>query len=90
VREARERIAEEHGLSVVNGRIQVPDLRVEYETAGTDRKCVDLELATRNYRPCSLAEKARAGFSLYAPREDVSRLRRILDQREITAEIFSL
>jgi len=90
VREARERIAEEHGLSVVNGRIQVPDLRIEYETAGTDRKRVDLELATRNYRPRSLAEKAKAGFSLYAPREDASRLRRILDQREITAEILSL
>jgi hypothetical protein len=90
VREARERIAEEHGLSIVNGRIQVPDLRIEYETAEMDRKHVDLELATRNYRPRSLAEKAKAGFSLYAPREDASRLRRILDQREITAEILSL
>jgi hypothetical protein len=55
-----------------------------------DRKHVDLELATRNYRPRSLAEKAKAGFSLYAPREDASRLRRILDQNEITAEILSL
>ncbi len=90
VREARERIAEQHGLSIVNGRIQVPDLRIEYETAEMDRKHVDLELATRNYRPRSLAEKAKAGFSLYAPREDASRLRRILDQREITAEILSL
>ncbi len=90
VREARERIAEEHGLSIVNGRIQVPDLRIEYETAEMDRKHVDLELATRNYRPRSLAEKAKAGFSLYAPREDASRLRRILDQQEITAEILSL
>jgi hypothetical protein len=90
VREARERIAEEHGLSIVNGRIQVPDLRIEYETAEMDRKHVDLELATRNYRPQSLAEKAKAGFALYAPREDASRLRRILDQREITAEILSL
>jgi hypothetical protein len=90
VREAREQIAEEHGLSIVNGRIQVPDLRVEYETAERARKHLDLELATRNYRPRSLAEKAKAGFSLYAPREDASRLRRILDQREITAEILSL
>jgi DNA-binding PadR family transcriptional regulator len=90
VREARQRIAELHGLSIVNGRIQVPDIRVEYETAEMDRKHVDLELATRNYRPRSLAEKAKAGFSLYAPREDASRLRRILDQNEITAEILSL
>ena len=90
LREARERIAEAHGLSVVNGRIQVPDLRVEYETAEMDRKHVDLELATRNYRPRSLAEKAKAGFSLYAPGDDASRLRRILDRHEITAEILSL
>lgn len=90
VREARERIAEKHGLSIVNGRIQVPDLRIEYETAEMDRKHVDLELATRNYRPRSLAEKAKAGFSLYAPREDASRLRRILDQQELTAEILCL
>jgi hypothetical protein len=88
--EARERIAEEHGLSIVNGRIQVPDLRVEYETVGTDRQHVDLELATRHYRARSLAEKAKAGFSLYAPGDDASRLRKILDQREITAEIRSL
>jgi hypothetical protein len=90
VRESRERIAGEHGLSIVNGRIQVPDLRVEYETAEMGPKHVDLELATRNYRPRSLAEKAKAGFSLYAPREDASRLRRILDQSELTAEILSL
>ena len=88
--EARERIAVQHGLSIVNGRIQVPDLRVEFETAEMDRIHVDLELATRNYRPRSLAEKAKAGFSLYAPREDAPRLRRILDQRKITAEILSL
>jgi hypothetical protein len=90
VQEGRERIAEQHGLSIVNGRIQVPDLRLEYETAEMGGKHVDLELATRNYRPRSLAEKAKAGFSLYAPREDALRLRRILDQREITAEILAL
>lgn len=89
-REARERIARDHGLSVVNGKILMPDLRVEYETVEMDRKHVDLELATRNYRPRALAEKAQAGFSLYAPREDASRLRRILYQRQITAEISAL
>jgi hypothetical protein len=89
-RQARQRIAEKHGLSIVNGRIQIPDLRVEYETAEMGRKHVDLELATRNYGPRPLAEKAKAGFSLYAHREDAARLRRILDQSEITAEILYL
>ncbi len=88
--EARARVAEKHGLSVVNGKIQVPDLRVEYEDPELNRQHVDLELATRNYRPRALAEKAKAGFSIYAPREDASRLRRILDEREITAGILSL
>jgi hypothetical protein len=88
--EARERIAKRHGLTVVNGKIPVPDLRVEYDTAGMERKELDLELATRDYGPRALAEKAKAGFSLYALREDASRLRRILDKHKITAEIFAL
>jgi hypothetical protein len=55
-----------------------------------ERQHLDLELATRNYRPRALAEKAKAGFSLYARREDASRLRRVLDESEITARILSL
>jgi len=88
--EALEQIAERHGLAVVNGKIPVPDLRVEYDTAERERLHVDLELATRNYRPGALAAKAKAGFSLYARREDASRLRRVLDASEITAQILSL
>jgi hypothetical protein len=88
--EALEQIAERHGLSVVAGKIPVPDLRVEYDTSDMERQHVDLELATRNYRPRALGEKAKAGFSLYARREDSSRLRRVLDESEITAKILSL
>jgi hypothetical protein len=88
--EGLERIAERHSLSVVHGKIPVPDLRVEYETVEMEQQHIDLELATRNYRPRALAEKARAGFSLYARRDDASRLRRVLDEREITATILSL
>ncbi|HEY4951717.1 MAG TPA: hypothetical protein VIH88_15380 [Candidatus Acidoferrales bacterium] len=88
--EALEQIAERHGLAVVGGKIPVPDLRVEYNTSDMERQHVDLELATRNYRPRALGEKAKAGFSLYARREDTSRLRRVLDETEITAKILSL
>jgi hypothetical protein len=88
--EALDEIAERHGLSVVNGKIPVPDLRIEYDTAEMERQHLDLELATRNYRPRALAEKAKAGFSLYARREDSSRLRRVLEEHEITATILSL
>jgi hypothetical protein len=86
----RNEIAAEHGLQFVNGKIPVPDMRVEYETAELDVRHVDLELATREYRPRALAEKAAAGFSMYSRPEDASRLRRILDERELTAGILSL
>jgi hypothetical protein len=88
--DAKARIAEKHGLQVVNGKIPVPDLRVEYETPELELRHVDLELATRDYRPRAMAAKAAAGFSLYGRSEDASRLRRVLDEREITARILTL
>jgi hypothetical protein len=83
-------IAEKHGLQVLNGKIPLPDLRLEYETPEGEVHHIDLELATRDYRPRGLAEKARAGFTLYSRPEDAGRLRRVLDEREITAGILSL
>jgi hypothetical protein len=83
-------VAEKHGLQLVNGKIPVPDLRVEYETPELELRHVDLELATRDYRARAMAEKAAAGFSMYARSEDASRLRRVLDEREITAGILNL
>jgi hypothetical protein len=83
-------VAERHGLHVVRGKIPVPDVRIEYETHDGERARVDLELATGHYRGQDLSEKVRAGFALYARADDVSKLRRILDQRKLTAEILSL
>ena len=83
-------IAAKHALRVVDGKIPVPDLRIDYETPDHELARLDLELATEHYRARSIAEKARAGFSLYARAEDASNLRRILDQQELTAEILRL
>src|SRR5713226_3649558 len=83
-------VAEKLGMQHVDGKMPVPDLRVEYETPELELRHVDLELATRDYRPRAMAEKAAAGFSLYGPSEDASRLRRVLDEREITAAILTL
>jgi hypothetical protein len=83
-------VAEKHGLQLVDGKIPIPDLRVEYETPDLELRHVDLELATRDYRPRAMAAKAAAGFSMYARSEDASRLRRVLDEREITAGILNL
>ena len=88
--DAKDRVAEKHHLPVVNGRVQVPDLRIEYENAQGELERIDVELATRHYRPHGLAAKARAGFSLYSHPQDVSRLRRILNDQDITAGILSL
>ena len=83
-------IAEKHGLQVVRGKIPLPDLRIEYEGRDGDMARVDLELATEHYRGSNLAEKVRAGFSLYARAQNAPGLRRVLDQKELTAEILSL
>jgi len=86
----KQAVAEKHHLPVVNGKVQLPDLRIEYENAQGELDRVDAELATRHYRPQGLAAKARAAFSLYSHPEDSSRLRRILNEQDITTEILSL
>jgi len=88
--ESKRTVAEQNGLQVVRGRIPLPDMRIEYDTPDGERARVDIELATSHYRGRHLAEKVRAGFSIYAHASDVSTLRRVLDQRELTAEILSL
>jgi hypothetical protein len=88
--ERKAEVAAKHGLAMVNGKIPVPDMRLEYEDAQLLLHHVDLELATREYRPRSLAEKAKAGFAIYSRAEDASRLRRILDERGLTGEILTL
>jgi hypothetical protein len=87
---ARPEIAERHGLRVVRNKIPVPDLRLEYETRNGEMARVNLELVTEHYRGRSLAEKVRAGFHLFTPHGESDRLRRVLDQQELTAEILSL
>ena len=51
---------------------------------------VDLELATRDYRGNQLAEKGKAGFSIYAPADDASRVRAAAQDPHLILEILSL
>jgi hypothetical protein len=83
-------IAEQHGLKVIRGHIQLPDLRIEYETAEGETVSRDLELATPHYRGGQLASKAEAGFRFYASAEDRGRLSAVFDDHHITTEILSL
>jgi hypothetical protein len=87
----REEIAERFYLKVVNGKIPIPDLRIEYVNENDGRlQRRDLELATDHYRPRGLSEKARAGFELYARRDDADRLRRVRDREELMTTILRM
>lgn len=86
----RQEIAQRHGLAVVDGRIMLPDLRIEYETRDGDQARVDLELVTSDYQTSDIAAKADAGFSIYARIQDEGRVRRALEDSRLTQEVFSI
>ena len=83
-------VASRFDLKVVNDKIPIPDLRIEYEDECRDVHRLDFEVATRDYRPQGLGEKAKAGFHVFARQQDHDRLRRVFDSQEITARIFAL
>ena len=86
----KEGFARQLHLPVVNGKVSFPDLRIEYANQKMEISRVDLELATGHYHAGHLAEKARAGFQIYARSEDAAGLRRVRDDREIMTTILSL
>jgi hypothetical protein len=83
-------LADQLRLPVVNGKVAFPDVRIEYANQEMEMSRVDLELATGHYHAQHLAEKARAGFQIYARSEDAAGLRRVRDEREIMTAILSL
>ncbi len=86
----KEALAHQLHLPVVHGKVSLPDLRIEYANQEMQISRVDLELATSHYHAGHLAEKARAGFQIYARSEDAAGLRRVRDEREIMTAILSL
>ncbi len=87
---SKEAFAHQLQLPVVHGKVSFPDLRIEYASKEMEISRVDLELATGHYHAGHLAEKARAGFQIYARSEDAAGLRRVRDDREIMTAILSL
>lgn len=85
----KQTLARELDLPVVEGKVVLPDMRIEYETREGERARVDVELATSHYHGNHLSEKAKAGFQIYARSQDADGLRRIRDEREITTAILS-
>ena len=68
----------------------MPDLRIEYEDRHGVSAQIDLEVASESYHGSHAAEKAAAGFRIYAAPDLAARLSRALEEREITVEILSL
>lgn len=90
-RDAHQRaVANAFGLVVVDGAIQFPDLRLEYESAAGERYRVDIELATAHYTPAQLAAKAQAGFTMYAPAPEAGGIAQMLAERGFVTEVLSL
>jgi hypothetical protein len=65
VMQERLAFAEAHDLSVVRGHLELPDIRIDYETEDGRREHRDVELVTEHYSRGQIAGKARAGFVCY-------------------------
>ncbi len=57
--------ARAHDLTVVNGHLQLPDLRIEYETEDGRLEYRDVELVTEHYSRGQVSDKTQAGFTCY-------------------------
>lgn len=88
--ELQRQVAEQQGLLVVDGKIPLPDLRIEYHDAVGGASRVDVELTTEHYKAGQIAAKAQAGFSLYTlGGNSSSGGSPVRDEREITASILA-
>lgn len=57
--------AQEHDLPMVEGHVQFPDFRIEYERADGRRDVENVEVTTLHYRGRHASGKAAAGFSRF-------------------------
>jgi len=89
--EIQEEVARNYDLRVVDGKIPIPDLRIEYLNENDNEiQRRDLELATEHYHSRAFSEKARAGFQIYARPEDAAHFRRVRDDHHLITTIFRL
>src|SRR5262249_36817350 len=86
----REEQAAANGLRVVSGKVTIPDLRIEYETATGDAGRVDLELTTEHYKAAQLRAKVDAGFRVYVAGPPTARMNAVLEERDQIAGILEL
>lgn len=77
--EIKQQVARQFDLPFVDGGIQIPDARIEYDLPRKDDQEIDqgprtshedIEVLTAAYRPGHLRKKAQAGFHVYASPSD--------------------
>ena len=69
---ARLEKAEELGLPIKEGRVEIPDAQLEYEIDGRSGR-VNVEVATGHYSGKTIAGKAAAGFAVHGSTSRASR-----------------
>jgi hypothetical protein len=79
-------------LPYVNGGIQIPDARIQYDLdQGSRTGHEDIEVLTAAYSPGHLRAKAQAGFRAYASSSDrASITAKIEDDHRMMADILEL
>jgi hypothetical protein len=60
-----EQFAAAHGLPIVDGHLELPDLRIEFTGPDGRLEYRDVELVTEHYSRAQLAGKSAAGFAIY-------------------------
>src|SRR6202789_2197930 len=73
MQEIKQQVAAEYELPLIDGQIQIPDARIEYELdQGSRTGFSDIEVVTAAYRPGHLRAKAQAGFQTYVSGRDAA------------------
>ncbi len=71
--EIKQQVAAEQRLPFLEGQIQIPDARIEYELdQGSRTGFSDIEVVTAAYRPGHLRAKAQAGFHTHISGRDAA------------------
>jgi hypothetical protein len=99
----KQEVAAKHALPFVNGGIQIPDARIEFDRKDDDTRSQeadqgtrtggheDIEVLTAAYRRGHLHAKAQAGFRAYASSADRSSISaKIEDEHQMMRDIFDL
>ena len=98
--EIKQQVARQFDLPFVDGGIQIPDARIEYDLPRRDNQKIDqgprtshedIEVLTAAYRPGHLRNKAQAGFHVYASSSDRATLTaKIEDDHHLMERILEL